>query len=104
MSLQPTNIQQIGNELAICWNDGGETYLDLQFLRRACPCAGCGGEPDVLGNVLRPEIRYSENSFELVGFDIVGGYALQPRWADRHSSGIYSFQYLQRLAQPVSSK
>ena len=103
MRLEPTNIQQIGNELAIQWNDGTESFLDLQFLRRACPCAACGGEPDVLGNVMRPDVSYSENSFELAGFQVVGGYALQPRWADGHDTGIYSFQYLRRLAFPVTS-
>jgi DUF971 family protein len=104
MVLEPTNIQQIANELAILWNDGAESYLDLQFLRRACPCAACGGEPDALGNVLRPEVNYSEKSFELSGFEIVGGYALQPRWADGHNTGLYSFQYLRRLAERVTSK
>jgi len=42
---------------------------------------------------------YSSESFQLTGFDIVGGYALQPRWADGHSTGIYSFTYLRRLGQ-----
>ena len=103
MRLEPTNVQQIGNELAIQWNDGTESFLDLQFLRRACPCAACDGEPDVLGNVIRPNMTYSENSFELAGFQVVGGYALQPRWADGHDTGIYSFQYLRRLAIPATS-
>ena len=104
MRLEPSNIQQIGNELAIQWNDGGESYLDLQFLRRACPCAACGGEPDVLGNILRPNVSYSDDSFELAGFEIVGGYAIQPRWRDGHGTGIYSFQYLRRISQPVISR
>ena len=104
MRLEPTNIQQIGNELAIQWNDGTESYLDLQFLRRACPCAVCGGEPDVLGNIMRPNVIYADNSFELVDFQIVGGYAIQPRWADGHGTGIYSFQYLRRISQPVASQ
>jgi DUF971 family protein len=104
MRLEPTNIQQIGNELAIHWNDETESYLDLQFLRRACPCAVCGGEPDVLGNIMRPTVSYADNSFELVDFQLVGGYAIQPRWADDHSTGIYSFQYLRRIAQPVTTK
>ena len=104
MRLEPTNIQQIGHELAIHWNDGIESYLDLQRLRRACPCAACGGEPDVLGNIMRPNVSYSENSFDLAGFEIVGGYAIQPRWADGHSTGIYSFQFLRRLSNPVTSK
>jgi DUF971 family protein len=97
--LEPTNIQQIGDELAIAWNDGTESFLKLEILRRACPCAACGGEPDVLSNVSRPDVTYTDKSFQLVGFDLVGGYALQPRWEDGHSSGIYSFTYLRRLAQ-----
>jgi len=99
MRLEPTNIQQIGDELAIVWNDGIESYFNLQFLRRACPCAACGGEPDVVGNIVRPTVTYSSESFQLTGFDIVGGYALQPRWADGHRTGIYSFTYLRRLGQ-----
>jgi DUF971 family protein len=103
MPLAPTNIQQIGEELAIQWNDGTESFLGLEFLRRACPCAGCGGEPDVLGNISRPNVIYSEASFDLKGFSLVGGYALQPQWADGHGTGIYSFAYLRRLAAPLSS-
>jgi DUF971 family protein len=99
MRLEPTNIQQIGDELAIAWKDGTELFLKLEVLRRACPCAACGGEPDVLGDVSRPLVTYTDKSFQLAGFDLVGGYALQPRWADGHSTGIYSFAYLRRLGQ-----
>jgi DUF971 family protein len=101
MRLEPTNIQRIGDELAIAWNDGTESFLKLETLRRACPCAACGGEPDVLGQIASRGrgISYTDKSFELVRFDLVGGYALQPRWADGHSTGIYSFTYLRRLGQ-----
>jgi DUF971 family protein len=99
MRLEPTNIQQIGDELAISWNDRTESFLKLETLRRACPCAACGGEPDVLGNIPRLLVSYTDKSFRLVGFDLVGGYALQPRWADGHSTGIYSFTYLRRLGE-----
>ncbi|MEP6778186.1 MAG: DUF971 domain-containing protein [Chthoniobacterales bacterium] len=98
MQLAAENIQLIGCELAIRWNDGLESFLELPYLRRACPCASCGGEPDVLGHVLRPEVTYSETSFELRSWEMVGGYALQPRWGDGHGTGIYSYQYLKRLA------
>jgi DUF971 family protein len=104
MRLEPANIQQIGDELAIQWNDGAESFLNLEFLRRACPCAACGGEPDVLGNISRPNVTYSDDSFELKSFALVGGYALQPQWADGHNTGIYSFQYLRRLAAEVSPR
>ena len=103
MRLEPKNIQQIGNELAIQWNDGTESYFGLEMLRRACPCAACGGEPDVLGNIMRPNVSYTDDSFELAGFDLVGGYAVQPRWRDGHVTGIYSFQYLRRLSSSVAS-
>src|SRR5882672_2428373 len=96
--LTPINIQQIGNELAIAWSDGVESYLPLEELRRNCPCAACGGEPDVLGYVDRPEVTYGPKSFELLACEVVGGYALQPAWGDGHGSGLYSFPYLRRLA------
>jgi len=93
-----SNIQQIGDELAIVWSDGAESYLPLEQLRRACPCAACGGEPDVLGHVIRPDVTYTPSSFELRGWGMVGGYAVQPRWADGHDSGLYTFPFLRRLA------
>jgi DUF971 family protein len=98
MRLNPTNIQVIGNELAIKWNDGAESYLQLELLRRACPCASCGGEPDVLGRVVRPELTHRPESYGLRGCQIVGGYAIQPTWEDGHNTGLYSFDYLRRLA------
>ena len=57
-----------------------------------------GGEPDVMGKVIRPNNEYTPASFELRGYDFVGGYGLQLRWQDGHSTGIYSFDYLRRLA------
>ena len=103
MRLEPINIQQIGSELAIQWNDQTESYLNLEKLRRACPCAACGGEPDVLGNISRPLVSYTNNSFQLASFNMVGGYALQPRWRDGHDTGLFTFQYLRRLSAPVTS-
>src|SRR5207249_11039715 len=94
MPLAPTNIQQIGNEMAIKWNDGSESYLNLGLLRRACPCAACGGEPDVLGNILRPEISYTDASFQLDSFVVVGGYALQTRWHESHNTAKTSLQIM----------
>jgi len=103
MTLELKDVQMIGGELAILWADGVESYLSLERFRRACPCAMCGGEPDVLGNLVRPDVSYTASSFELVGWQIVGGYALQPRCADGHSTGLYSFQYLRRITgEPVS--
>jgi DUF971 family protein len=88
----------IGTELALRFADGEELYLPLDMLRRACPCAACQGEPDALGRVLRPVQQIGARGFELLRYEVVGGYALQLFWADGHSTGIYSFDYLHRLA------
>jgi len=88
----------IGTELALRFGDGEELYLPLDMLRRACPCAACQGEPDALGRVLRPVQQIGARGFELLRYEVVGGYALQLFWADGHSTGIYSFYYLHRLA------
>jgi DUF971 family protein len=43
-------------------------------------------------------VEHGPRAFELLRFEQVGGYALQLFWADGHSSGIYSFSYLRKLA------
>jgi DUF971 family protein len=99
MRLIPTNIQIIGNEIAFKWNDGEESYLGIEALRRACPCAGCGGEPDVMGRVIRPEVTHTPASFQMKSYQVIGGYAFQPVWQDGHSSGLYTFDFLRQLAK-----
>lgn len=98
MSLTLENAVVIGNELALSFADGQEAFLDLGMLRRACPCAVCQGEPDALGRVMRPRVEHGQGAFELRKFETVGGYALQLYWADGHSTGIFSYDYLLRLA------
>jgi len=98
--MRPTDIQQIGNELAVKWDDGTETFVSLEKLRRHCPCAGCKGETDIMGNLYKnPDKPYSEAAFKLVRISTVGGYALQPLWGDGHGTGLYSFDYLKRVAE-----
>lgn len=97
--MRPLDIQQIGGELAIKWNGGGESFIPLEKLRRCCPCAGCKGETDIMGNVYKnPEQKLSTAAFQLKQIISVGGYAIQPVWADGHATGIYSFDYLKRVA------
>lgn len=97
MRLAPKNIELVGSELAIQWNDQTESFLPLRLLRGACPCAACGGEPDVMGAIVRPEVHYTPQSFDLAGWKMVGGYAIQPRWDDGHDTGLYTYEYLRRL-------
>lgn len=96
--MRPLDIQVIGNELAIRWADHSESFIALRDLRRFCPCATCAGEKDILGNVYKgPPRQLGPRSIELVRFEPIGGYAIQPVWADGHNTGLYSFDYLKRL-------
>ena len=99
MPLILENAALIGDELALLFADGFEAYLPLPLLRRGCPCAACQGEPDALGRVVRPKVEHGPRAFELSKFEQVGGYAIQLFWADGHSSGIYAYAYLRKLAE-----
>ena len=88
----------IGDELALAWDDGQESYIPLKTLRSHCPCAVCQGEPDAMGRVVKPQVSYTERSFQLLTMQQVGGYALQLKWADGHSTGIYSYDFLRNIA------
>jgi len=97
--MKPLDIQPIGAELAIKWEDGGESFIPLEKLRRHCPCAGCKGEMDVMGRVYKgPDKPLSPRAFELLRVANVGSYAVQPVWGDGHATGIYSFDYLRKVA------
>ncbi|MBV8813983.1 MAG: DUF971 domain-containing protein [Verrucomicrobia bacterium] len=89
----------IGDELAIRWKNGEESYIRLEALRRNCPCAICAGETDLLGQKYGGSPNLSAKSFALRSCSLVGSYGLQPVWADGHSTGIYSYQLLQKLGE-----
>jgi DUF971 family protein len=99
VAVRPLDIQVIGRELAVKWEDGSESFVALEKLRRHCPCAGCKGETDIAGNVYKgPPQQLNDRSFQLAHIANVGSYAIQPVWADGHSTGIYPFDYLRRVA------
>ena len=102
--MRPLDLQQIGGEIAIRWDDGSEQFISLETLRRACPCAGCKGEVDILGQLHKGrEVGLSAHSFRLQGLKSVGTYAIQPIWGDGHSTGLFSFDYLKRIGESTKT-
>ena len=98
--MRPVDLQPIGNEVAIKWEDGSESFIPLEKLRRGCPCAGCRGEVDVMGHVYKNAERpLPAQAFQLVRINRVGGYAVQLVWGDGHDTGLFSFEYLKRLGE-----
>ena len=91
----------IGGELALRWPGGEESYLSLETVRRHCPCAVCCGEPGLTRPIPGVEMKLSQESFRLKGMQRVGGYAIQPTWEDGHGTGIYSWEYLRKIAKEL---
>lgn len=97
-------MQVVGQELAIRWEDETESYIPIKLLREECPCAGCKGEVDVMGNLHKgPERELTPASYKLMEIKTIGAYGITPVWGDGHATGIYSYAYLQKLAQQGQS-
>ena len=95
--IEPREIRQDGDaSLSITWGDGHLCSYNAAVLRRACPCAQCVNEWTGQ-RVLKPESVPTE--LAIVDISIVGRYALNFRWSDRHETGIYSFRYLRELCE-----
>ena len=94
----PVNIQLIGREVAIIWDDGRESYYGFESLRAASPSASNQGERDILGNRYGGDGPKSFPGVDVVGFDQVGNYAIRFDFSDGHRTGLYSFDYLRKLA------
>ena len=102
--MSPVDLTPFPTELAIKWSDGSESFLGYETLRRFCPCAACMGEQDIFGTTYKPPTRpYTPSAFQLVRMTPVGGYAIQPQWADGHNSGLYTWNWLQRIANAPES-
>ena len=78
------------------WSDGHTGRHTLQSLRRSCPCAACKTEREEQDDLL-PILTTGKNTLRSV--EPIGRYALQLRWADGHSTGIYTYSYLRQLCE-----
>lgn len=98
--MTPTNLALLDNgDLEITWNDGSKHVYDVRVLRDACPCATCREKrqatPELLP-VLKPE---EAQPLQINGMRPVGNYAYCVEFSDGHDTGIYTFEFLLRLAQ-----
>jgi DUF971 family protein len=95
-----------GKGLEIDWADGHKSAWGFAWLRDACPCATCidernhegrkPGQPQPKPAALLPMYAPPPKPASV---HPVGRYALQFNWADGHSAGIYSWEYLRRMCQ-----
>lgn len=98
--LTPIDIHADGphGELRIVWSDGHESVHPFEYLRGHCPCAGCQGEGGRPGT-LALQMALRPDQIDMVDLQMVGSYALAPRWRDGHATGLFSFDKLRRECQ-----
>jgi DUF971 family protein len=80
--------------LEITFTDGRRFHLPFEYLRVFSPSA------EVRGHGPGQEIlQVGKRQVTLEALEPVGHYAVQPRFSDGHSSGIYTWEYLYELGQ-----
>lgn len=83
--------------LKLGWNDGRQSLLSFVDLRFQCPCAHCvdehSGQRKIKRESIKPDVAPGR-------IQTVGNYAISIHWSDGHDTGIYSYDYLNRLVSP----
>ncbi len=79
-------------KVRITWDDGHLWEYPQDYLRGYCPCALCQGH-----DVGEEKKFVPVTNAKLREIRAVGNYAIEFRWEDGHSTGIYSFDYLRSL-------
>lgn len=101
MAAKPKQIDLIGNEVAILWDDGSEDYFPMETLRAASPSAENVGETDIFGKVHGGSAQTEYPGVKVLGWEPVGVYAIRFRFSDGHNTGLYSYDYLSRLGASI---
>ena len=95
----PVNIQLIGTEVAIVWDDGVESYFNPEQLRAASPSAETQGERDIFGHQYGGNGPKNVAGVTVLDWAKIGNYAVQFIFSDGHRTGLYSYDYLRKLAE-----
>lgn len=97
MPLSPLDVQIIGSEVAIRWNDDRESFIAFAKLRANSPSAEVRGEHDIFGQKYGGEAAKDFAGVAVLGWEQVGNYALRFEFSDGHRTGLYSYDLLRKL-------
>jgi DUF971 family protein len=92
-----------GAGVDITWADGHQSHYEFAYLREECPCATCNDErgkkqafaavapsSSAVLPMFKPKPRAQAAT-------VMGNYAVQIRFSDGHSTGIYSYDHLRSI-------
>jgi DUF971 family protein len=107
MELLPSSIaRETDAAIVIEWNDGARLRYFASKLRKQCPCATCrekhaGAEKAAASRAL-PVLSLAEaQPLTIRQMRPVGNYAYNIAFSDGHDSGIFTFDLLRELGEPV---
>lgn len=93
------------DSLTIMWDDGKEYNYPLKFLRDESPDAGNKGETILWKHYAPPDQGPDKpGKYEVKTIEMVGNYAINIKWKDGYSYGIYSFDLLQQWGEFLEMK
>lgn len=96
-ALRPLDLQLIGNEIAIRWSDGVETFIPIAKLRANSPSAEVKGEQDIFGTQYGGEAPRDHSGVSVQSWEQVGNYAIRFDFSDGHRTGLYGYPLLRQL-------
>ncbi len=88
-------------EIFLAWNTGEKFKVPYLELRFECPCAMCVDEKSGRRVIQKESIA---NTIKPNSVELVGRYALQINWNDRHSTGMYHFDRLFEICEKYGLK
>jgi len=94
--MQPTGItaDRTNALLIITWDDGERSEIPFKLLSDLCPCATCNEERQNSDPLKIVRAR----SYELETIVPVGNYAINIIWRGGCRFGLYSWEYLRKIA------
>lgn len=103
----PSDIQRLDdNRIRIDWSDGQRREYRARALREACPCATCREQksaPPPPANQLTVLSAAEAQPLAIRGMRPVGAYAYNIAFSDGHDSGLFTFDRLLTLGEPLEA-
>lgn len=104
----PVQLRREGDDaILIDWDDGLQSRIPVQTLRRNCPCATCrekhsAGESKPASPLSLPVLSAAQaRPLTILSMRPVGNYAYNIAFSDDHDSGIFTFDMLRELGSSV---
>ena len=99
-TLVPSDIraETSSSRLCIKWSDGAAHEYPFVFLRGECQCARCVDE--ITGRRIL-DLSTIPEDIHVASMDLRGNYAVCIVWSDGHDTGLYTWEFLRKLAERV---